>query len=119
MSKIKHFTDLEVWRRAHKLFLDLLDDISRFPQNEVARIIIGQMVRSVSSISANTAEGFNARSTKQYLNYLDISKRTTAESENWYYKIKDAGFLQKDIADKRIAECVEINSTGLEILGQV
>ncbi|GBD96241.1 MAG TPA: four helix bundle protein [Nitrospirae bacterium] len=109
MGRIKHFTDLEVWRRAHKLFLDLLDDISGFPKNEVARILISQMVRSVSSISSNIAEGFNARSTKQYLNYLDISKRTTAESENWYYKIKDAGVLKKDIADKRISECVEIS----------
>ncbi len=109
MGKIKHFTDLEVWRRAHRLFLDLLDDIKRFPKNDVTRIIIGQMVRSVGSISANISEGFNAKSTKQYLNYLDISKRTTGESENWYYKVKDAGFLEKVIAKKRIAECVEIS----------
>ena len=29
MNKIKHFTDLEVWRRSHRLFLDLLEDIKR------------------------------------------------------------------------------------------
>ncbi len=67
------------------------------------------MVRIISSISSNIAEGFNSRSTKQYINYLDISKRTTAESENWYYKAKDADLLDRDISEKRIEECIEIN----------
>jgi four helix bundle protein len=106
---IKHFTDLEVWRRSHQLFLDLLKDVAVFPKGAVTEIIINQMVRSVSSISSNIAEGFNARSTKQYLNYLDISKRSTGESENWYYKVRDAGFLERNIAEKRIAECIEIS----------
>lgn len=109
MGAIKHFTDLEVWRRSHKMFLDLLEDIKKFPKSAEARIITDQMVRSVGSISANIAEGFNSRSTKQYLNYLDIAKRTTSESENWYYKVKDATLLAKDIAEMRIAECVEIS----------
>ena len=109
MNKIKHFTDLEVWRRSHRLFLDLLEDIKRFSKNEVTRIIVNQMVRSVGSISANISEGFNSKSTKQYLNYLDIAKRTTGESENWYYKVRDAGLLENDIAEKRVAECIEIS----------
>lgn len=110
--EIKHFTDLEVWRRAHQLFLDLLDDIKQFPKNVVSQIIIGQMIRSVGSISANIAEGFNSRSTKQYINYLDISRRSTAESENWYYKVRDANYLfllSKDVSLKRIKECIEIS----------
>ncbi|MEW6608921.1 MAG: four helix bundle protein [bacterium] len=107
--EIKHFTDLEVWRRAHQLFLDLLNDIKEFPKNIVSQIIIGQMIRSVGSISANIAEGFNSRSTKQYINYLDISRRSTAETENWYYKVRDANYLSKNICLKRIKECIEIS----------
>lgn len=109
MGRVRHFTDLVVWGRAHTLFLDLLEDIRKFPKEQASRIVIDQMVRSVGSISANVAEGFNSRSTKQYLNYLDISKRTTAESENWYYKARDAGMLERAISDQRIAECVEIS----------
>ncbi|MEW6108113.1 MAG: four helix bundle protein [Nitrospirota bacterium] len=109
MKKVKHFTDLIVWQRSHGLFLDLLEDVKEIPANVISRIIIDQIVRSVSAISSNIAEGFNSRSTKQYLNYLDISKRTSAESENWYYKLRDAKFLEKDIAEKRITECNEIS----------
>lgn len=39
MGAIKHFTDLEVWRRSHKMFLDLLEDIKKFPKSAEARII--------------------------------------------------------------------------------
>ncbi len=109
MGQVRHFTDLVVWRRAHGLFLALLEDIKIFPKHEASRIIIDQMVRSVGSISANIAEGFNAGSTKQYLNYLDMAKRSTSESENWYYKVRDTGILEKGISDQRIAECIELS----------
>jgi len=109
VGAVQHFTDLEVWRRSHRLFLDALEDIKCFPRNEAARIIIDQLIRSVGSISANIAEGFNARSTRQYINYLDIAKRTTGESENWFYKIRDGGFLEIAAAKKRITECTEIS----------
>lgn len=106
---VKHFTDLEVWHKAHTLFLELLVDLRELPKNETSKIIINQIVRSVGSISSNIAEGFNSKSTKQYLNYLDIAKRTTAESENWYYKIRDAGLLENSVAEKRIFQCIEIS----------
>jgi hypothetical protein len=30
-AKVRHFTDLEVWRRSHRLFLDLLCDLEPLP----------------------------------------------------------------------------------------
>jgi four helix bundle protein len=91
------------------LFLNVLKDIESFPKNAVSRIIIDQIIRSVGSISSNIAEGFNAMTTKQYISFIDISRRSAAESENWFYKLKDIGYLQEDIADTRINECSEIN----------
>lgn len=108
-KSVKHFTDLIVWQKAHQLFLDLLNDLEKCPKNIAVRIIGEQLIRSIGSISANIAEGFNSQSTKQYLHYLDIVKRTTAESENWYYKLKDARYLANELALTRIKQCDELS----------
>lgn len=106
---VKHFTDLIVWQKAHILFLDLLKDLEQCHRNLAVRIISEQLIRSVGSISANIAEEFNCHSTKQYLYYLDITKRTIAESENWFYKLKDAKYLSEEVSDIRIKQCDELS----------
>jgi len=109
VKEIKHYKDLIVWIRSHQLFLDVVKDIEIFPKNIVSRVIIDQIVRSVGSISSNIAEGFNSMTTRQYLSFIDIARRSSAESENWFYKLKDIGYLGQDTADKRINECTELN----------
>ena len=58
-------------------------------------------------MGANIAEGFN-RSTKKYLNSLDIALDEAAETENWLHKLRDAGFLEKKFANARVGESIEI-----------
>jgi four helix bundle protein len=94
-GKVMHFTDLEVWKKAHYLFLAFMQDIQNIPDSIAMREVIKQVVRSIGSIGANIAEGFNSRTTKEYIRYLDIAKRTTAESENWFYKLRDTGSLNR------------------------
>jgi four helix bundle protein len=106
-KQVKHFTDLEVWRRSHELFLALVRDVDPMPQKRGVVILTDQTLRSVGSIGANIAEGFN-RSKKKYLNCLDISFGESNEAENWLYKFRDAGFLEKDVANARVRECIEI-----------
>lgn len=82
-------------------------DLERLPPARVAGILVDQTVRSVGSVGANIAEGFN-RSRKRYLNSLDISVGEAAESENWLYKLRDAGFIERQSSNTRIRECIEI-----------
>lgn len=55
-TKVKHFTDLLVWQKAHKLFVHIYKEIERFPRTVGAKIIADQILRSSGSISANIAE---------------------------------------------------------------
>ena len=105
--RIEHFTDFEVWQKAHRLFLELVDDVDGFPSKRAAAVLADQALRSCGSISANIAEGFN-RSTKKFLSSLDIAIGETNETENWLYKIRDAGFLNPQTAEVRIERCKEI-----------
>ncbi|MDY0169841.1 MAG: four helix bundle protein [Thermoguttaceae bacterium] len=104
---MKRFTDLEVWRRSHTLFLDVLKELDGLPRTRAAAALTDQVVRSIGSIGANIAEGFN-RSKSRYLNALDIALGEANESENWLYKVRDAGFISPETAKPYIAECIEI-----------
>ena len=106
-AKIQHFTDFQVWQKAHHLFLNLLSEADAFPCKRGADILADQIFRSSGSISANIAEGFN-RSTKKFLSSLDIALGETNETENWLYKIRDARLLNASICERRIEETKEI-----------
>ncbi len=107
MGKVNHFTDLEVWRRSHQLFLAVLKGLDELPRSRAAAALTDQIVRSLGSIGANIAEGFN-RSKPKYLNALDIALGEANESENWLYKLRDAGYVSPPTAKLHIAECIEI-----------
>ena len=81
-AKVQRFTDLEVWRKSHDLFLHLLFDLETLPNTRPATILTDQTVRSLGSIGANIAGGFN-RSKAKYLNCLDIALGEANETENW------------------------------------
>ena len=106
-AKVTRFTDLEVWRRSHQLFLDLLADLEHLPNTRPAAALTDQIIRSIGSIGANIAEGFN-RSQKKYLSSLDIAVGEAAEAENWLYKARDAHFIDRDTAAARIRETIEV-----------
>ena len=108
-KEVRHFKDLMVWQRSHQLFLDVVRDMESFKKDVALKIIMDQIIRSLGSISSNIAEGFNSRTTKQYLSFLDIARRSAAESENWFFKLRDIGQLERDKAETRINECVETN----------
>jgi len=108
VDKVEHFTDLVVWRKSHKLFLEILQDVEGYPRTWGAEIVAKQLLRSSSSIGANIAEGFN-RSKRQFLHFLEIARGSCYETGNWLYKARDAGFLDPERAVQRIRKTIEIN----------
>lgn len=57
-KKIESFTDLIVWKEAHKLVLLIYQITSKFPSDERFGLT-NQMRRAVVSIFSNIAEGFS------------------------------------------------------------
>ena len=108
MRTIRRFTDLEVWRKAHTLFLDIVKHVDEFPNRKAADIIANQILRSCGSVGANISEGFN-RCRKQFLNCFDIAKGSCYETENWLYKARDAKFIDRVRANESIRLTIEVN----------
>ena len=69
---MKDFRELKVWQMGMLLFEDVVKDIVQFPKTEVGRIISNQIIRSVSSVTANIAEGYGRRKGKEFEHYLLI-----------------------------------------------
>ncbi len=69
---MKDFRELKVWQMGMELFEEVVKDVESFPHIEVGKIIANQILRSVSSITANIAEGYGRRKGKEFEHYLYI-----------------------------------------------
>jgi len=63
------FRQLEVWKAAHGLVLDVYRLTSIFP-NEEKFGLVSQMRRASVSVPANIAEGYKRRGLKEKIRYL-------------------------------------------------
>lgn len=106
-EKVRRFTDLDVWRMSHELFLDLMVDLEGLPRTRVASVLTDQLIRSLGSVGANIAEGFN-RSKAKYLNCIDIALGEANETENWLYKIRDAKLLARESANSHVLRIIQV-----------
>jgi four helix bundle protein len=82
-------------------------DIQQVPPKRGADVLCNQVIRSIGSIGANIAEGFN-RSKKRYLNSLDIALGEAAEAKNWLYKLRDTELMEKGKANGHVLKVIEI-----------
>ncbi|HEY4496911.1 MAG TPA: four helix bundle protein [Candidatus Paceibacterota bacterium] len=90
--KIQRFTDLEAWKRAHKLALAIYKITKNFPQEEKFSLV-DQMRRCAISISSNIAEGFSRQSKKEKNQFYFIAKGSVTELQNQLLISKDIGYL--------------------------
>ncbi len=72
----------------------------RIPTSEVSRPLIGQLVRSGTSIGANYLEADDAGSKKEFYYRISLCKRETRETKHWLRMIASA--ISELKADSRI-----------------
>ena len=102
-NKIKSYKDLIVWQKAIELVTDVYSISKTFP-NEEKFGIVNQLNRAVVSIPANIAEGWGRESSKNYLQFLRISRGSLMEVETLILISKNLNYLNeetfKSISDK-------------------
>ncbi len=107
---MKDFRELKVWQMGMTLFDEVVKDVEGFPRTDAGRIIANQIMRSVSSITANIAEGYGRRKGKEFEHYLYISRGSTNETIDWYEKLKRLGYIESAIFENREQKCQEIRA---------
>jgi len=104
-DKIKSFTDLVVWEKAHELVLMIYKATEDFPKEEMYGLT-SQIRRAAVSITSNIAEGFGRQSYSEKINFYFMARSSNIELQNQLLVSKDVKYLEekvfKDIANQSI-----------------
>jgi len=95
MSTVKSFEELTIWQEARELTNRIYILSKRFPKEELYGLT-SQVRRASVSIMSNIAEGFNRRSTKEFINFLIISRASVSEVQNDLYISLDLKYIDKE-----------------------
>jgi four helix bundle protein len=102
--KIERFSDLVVWKEAHKLTLAVYNLTAMFPERERFGIV-SQVRRSAASLCANIAEGYGRRTTKELLRSLQISRGELEETRYFFILGRDLGFVATQDFERLNSQC--------------
>ncbi len=92
---IKSFTDLKVWQTGHLLVVAIYRITRGFPKEELFGLT-SQMKRSSASITANIAEGFGRKNSKEKEQFYLISAGSLFELKDQLLIAKDVGYIDKE-----------------------
>lgn len=101
----QRFEDLEVWKRACRLCVDIYNafkDCNNYGLKD-------QVTRSSLSIPSNIAEGYERDSNKEFIRFLYIAKGSCGELRTQLYIAMEIGCMEKDKCHSFIEEAKEIS----------
>jgi len=103
---MQDFRNLEVWRKAHTLVLDVYRLTENFPRSEMFGLS-SQIRRSASSIPTNLAEGCG-RTQPEFGRLVQIAFGSACELEYQLLPTRDLGFLTPDSYQSACANVIEV-----------
>ncbi len=71
-------------------------------------ILSKQLVRSATSIGANTEEAIQAQSKADFIHKFSIAQKESFETHYWIRLLRDSGYLDIKTANELLEMCVEI-----------
>ncbi|MBD3281390.1 four helix bundle protein [Candidatus Uhrbacteria bacterium] len=93
-QKINSFKDLDVWKQAYNLVIEVYIITKKFPRDEQFGLV-SQMRRAAVSVTSNIAEGFVRKSYKDKAHFYNMSKGSLAELQDQLLISKDVGYIDE------------------------
>ena len=90
--KVKSYQDLETWKQAMALVVEVYRVTKLFPKEELFGLT-SQVRRAAVSIPSNIAEGQGRDSTKEFLHHLSIAYGSLCEAETQILIAKKLDYL--------------------------
>jgi four helix bundle protein len=94
-NKINSYKDLIVWQKSIALVTEIYKLTKTFPAEEKFGIV-NQLNRAVVSIPANIAEGWGRESSKNYLQFLRVSRGSLMETETLLVISKNLNYIDDE-----------------------
>src|SRR3989344_307170 len=106
MIKLSNNYNLE--ERTAKFGEEIIEFCRSAKQDAITRPIIGQLIRSATSVGANYMEANGASSRKDFINKIFICKKEAQETKHWLRMLAGCVPDAKDKIRKLWQECQEL-----------
>jgi len=111
MKNDKQNFKVEFKRRIYRFILRLIKIAGNLEDKKIIdRILIDQIVRSVTSIGANYVEAQAASSKKDFINFVHHSLKSANETKFWLAILRDTEKLPKENMNELLSELNEISN---------
>ena len=104
---MRDFRELDVWRKAHQVVLDVYHGTDALPKSEVFGIAV-QLRRAAISIPTRIAEGCGRDSDVEFAACLHKARATASELEYLLLLCRDLGYLPEQEHQKLSGDVVEV-----------
>lgn len=112
MAKFR-FQDLRIWQLAIEIADQLFDIADELEQRRLYRFA-EQLRGAGMSMSNNIAEGSGSSSKKEFIQFLNIARRSTFENANILILLQRRNLISKEVMDKLLEQldslCRQITS---------
>lgn len=113
-SSIKSFRDLEVWKQAIELSVEIYRATQGFPKFETYGLA-SQIQRAATSVPSNVSEGHSRQHTTEYLQSLSIARGSLSEVQTQVIIANRLGYIS-DAAEAALSARIETVSKMLSKL---
>ncbi len=107
MATITKFYELNVWKKAHALTLDIYNTTQVFPTHELYGLT-SQARRAASSVPTNIVEGFYRKTKKERLRFYEIAMSSLEELKYHIILSKDLLYISTDAARELFRQSIEV-----------
>jgi four helix bundle protein len=115
---MRNYRDLQVWKKAHDLALELYRVSQRFPREEIYGIT-GQLRRAAVSIGANLAEGCGRRTSTELARFVRIALGSASELDYQLLLSRDLRFMAAEEFTSASAALTEVRKMLTSFLNSV
>jgi len=109
MSEIRSYKDLLIWQKGIELTEKVYLLVKSFPSEEIYSLT-SQIKRSVISIPSNISEGYGRNSTKNYIQFLRISRGSLYELETQLIIANKLNYISDNELNNEIFKLIEEES---------
>jgi len=96
--EIRTFKDLDCWKKARQLKMDIADMIKTFPRDEKYDLI-SQIRRSSRSVTANIAEGYGRFHFQENIQFCRQARGSLYETQDHLVTACDEGYITVEKLD--------------------
>lgn len=114
-GKIKSFTDLDAWKKAHQLALFTYKTTEKFPDKEKFGLS-NQMRRAAVSVASNIAEGFSRSSAKDKAHFYVMSRSSLTELQSQFLLARDLEYLPEELFLQFVGQSVDVSKLTIGLI---